>query len=130
MSVLSERLEAAATIGQVAEALRTEWETERVSIARFDHGHATFEIVGWSGKPLFAPGLEVPVDLSTQMLASAHGETYVAARFADDPVWPRPIDEFMLGIGFECGCSLALGAPDHPVGAVSLTSTAPGRTFD
>jgi DNA-binding CsgD family transcriptional regulator len=113
-----------------AAALRDEFGVDRVSVARFSCDHTMFEIVGCAGKTLLSPGLEVPVELSTQMRAPALGEVFVEASFRDAPRWNRPVDELMLGIGFQSGCSLPLRCADGTMGAVSLSATRSGESLD
>jgi DNA-binding NarL/FixJ family response regulator len=106
-----------------AAALRAEFGVDRVSIARFSPDRSTFEIVACAGKALLSPGLDVPVELSTQMQPPALGEVFVEASFRNAPHWSRPVDELMLGIGFQSGCSLPLACPDGSLGAVSFSAT-------
>jgi DNA-binding CsgD family transcriptional regulator len=113
-----------------AAALRHEYGVDRVSIARFSPDRSRFEIVGCDGKLLFSPGLEVPVQLSTQMHASALGDVFLERSFRDAPGWHRPVDELMLAVGFRGGCSLPVICGDGSSGAVSLSATDPGRSLD
>jgi DNA-binding CsgD family transcriptional regulator len=113
-----------------AAALRDEFGVDRVSIARFSGDRTMFEIIGCAGKTLLSPGMEVPVALSTQMQAPAAGEVFVEASFRDAPRWNRPVDELMLGIGFQSGCSLPLRCADGTAGAVSLSATHAGEGLD
>jgi DNA-binding CsgD family transcriptional regulator len=130
MGARSELLRDVVSLDGAASALRQEYDVDRVSIARFSSDHATFEIVGCAGKVLLSPGLEVPTELSTQMRAPALGEVFVEANFRDAPRWNRPVDELMLGIGFQSGCSVPLRCPDGSLGAVSLSATQPDRTLE
>ncbi|WP_187368925.1 helix-turn-helix transcriptional regulator [Baekduia soli] len=114
----------------MAELLRREHGADRVSVARIDHGDATFEILASAGKALLGPGLRVPVALSTQIDLPAHGRAFAEPSFTDSAGWGRPIDILMLGLGFSSGCSLALGPPGRPVGALSLSCTRPHRDYD
>jgi len=64
------------------------------------------------------------------MCAPALGEVFVEASFRDAPRWNRPVDELMLGIGFESGCSLPLCCADGSSGAVSLSATQTDRSLE
>src|ERR1700761_4222360 len=113
-----------------AAVLRNEYDVDRVSIARYSSDHARFEIVGCDGKMLLAPGLEVPVELSTQMYAAAIGHLFLEASFEDAPCWHRPVDQLMFALGFRGGCSLPVRCGDGSFGAVSISATECGRRLD
>jgi DNA-binding NarL/FixJ family response regulator len=130
MSTRSGLLRDVDSLDGAAAALRQEYEVDRVSIARYSSDHATFEIVGCAGKVLLSPGVNVPTVLSTQMEAPALGDVFVEASFRDAPRWNRPVDELMLGIGFQSGCSLPLRCSDGSSGAVSLSVTQPHRSLE
>lgn len=118
------------SLDDVAAALKQEYGVDRVSIARFSSDHSTFEIVGCAGKALLSPGLDVPVELSTQMRPPALGDVFVEASFPDSPSWNRPVDELMVAIGFRSGCSLPLEFEGGSLGAVSLSETHSDRSFE
>jgi DNA-binding CsgD family transcriptional regulator len=130
MGAASSPLAEVVSLDGAAAALREEFGVDRVSIARYGGDGATFEIIGCAGKLLLTPGLEVPVELSTQMGPPARGDVFVESAFATSPSWHRPVDELMLAIGFRGGCSLPLRLADGARGAVSLSVTEPGRSFD
>lgn len=123
-------VETAATLAQAATALHEELEVERVSIARLDHAGGTFEIVAGAGKALLMPGLDVPMQLSTQIEHAARTGIYTGADFGHDAGWQRPVDRLMVGLGFSSGCSFPVGGERRPVGVVSLSSTSPGVGYD
>lgn len=130
MSSLRERLSAAGTADQLSEVLREELVVERVSMASFDARGEAFRIEGCSGKQLLERRMAVPTALATQMLVPSSGSAFNEPDFATRDDWDRPVDHLTLGVGFRCGCSLPLGPSDAPVGAVSLSSTGSGRSFD
>jgi DNA-binding NarL/FixJ family response regulator len=123
-------VETAATLARAATALHEELDVERVSIARLDHAGGTFEIVAGAGKALLMPGLDVPMQLSTQIEHAARTGIYTGADFGHDARWQRPVDRLMVGLGFSSGCSFPVGRESRPVGVVSLSSTSPGVAYD
>jgi DNA-binding NarL/FixJ family response regulator len=128
MRTICANLEAAGTPAAAASALHGELGIDRLSIARFGPGY--FEIVAAAGRALFVPGQRLPTTVSTQLARSAAGRVYAASSFMDEFDPPRPIDELMLALGFRSGCSVPIGPPDKPVGAVSLSSTVDGLSYD
>lgn len=85
---------------------------------------ATFRIVAWDGKGIFASGTELPLATSTQVGAAAAGRAFASSDFAREPGWDRRTDRLMEALGFRSGCALPVRDRAGAVRAVvSLSST-------
>ncbi len=103
---------------------------DRVSVALVDGCTATFRIVAWDGKGIFASGTELPLATSTQVGGAAAGRPFVSGDFGTEPGWERPTDRLMQALGFRSGCAVPVhDACGDVAGVVSLSSTATGIDY-
>jgi DNA-binding CsgD family transcriptional regulator len=110
--------------------LRCDLEVDRLSLAYVDGARATFRIVAWDGKGIFASGTELPLATSTQVGAAARGSAYASADFEREPDWTEPTDRLMLALGFRSGCALPVRGGDGAVaGVASLSATSAGIEY-
>lgn len=110
-------------LAPVVELIRSEMSVDRVSIAAFNEERRSFLVVASSGRRLFAPGTELPMSTSTQILQAAAREVFLTSDFAREAGWRRPTDRLVCAVGFRSGCTVPLFAGPRVVGAISLSST-------
>jgi NarL family two-component system response regulator YdfI len=112
-------------LAPVVELIRSAMSVDRVSIATFSDERRSFLVVASSGRSLFAPGTELPMSTSTQILQAAARDVFLTNDFAREAGWRRPTDRLVCAVGFRSGCTVPLVAGSRVVGAVSLSSTTP-----
>jgi DNA-binding CsgD family transcriptional regulator len=128
--VLDRQIAQALTVGPraglaaVVELVCAEVGVDRVSVAAFDDERWSFRVVASTGRSLFAPGTELPMSTSTQIMRAAGGELFMTTDFAREPGWRLPTDRIVRAAGFRSGCTVPIFAGPRVVGAISLSSIA------
>jgi DNA-binding CsgD family transcriptional regulator len=126
-AALLERIAVAALQGEAplpraAEAVRTTFDVDRVSVARIDPAAGSFEIVAESGAPLLAPGTRLPVRTCSYFAGAPDGRVFVDGDFDASSGFRRPLDGVILAAGFHSGCSVPIHRGSRAVAALSLSA--------
>jgi DNA-binding NarL/FixJ family response regulator len=133
---LAESVEAAldpdngAGLGEALRFMRDDLAVDRISLHVFDSKGTSGRVMGSAGRPLLADGTEFPVDISTPLHTTAHGEVYIGPNWLRDPAFARCGDKLVTDMGFESGCAVPLLIGSRPSGAIALSSCTPDRSWD
>jgi DNA-binding NarL/FixJ family response regulator len=133
---LAESVEAAldpdngAGLGEALRFMRDDFAVDRISLHAFDGEAGSGRVMGSAGKPLLADGTEFPVDISTPLHTTAHGEVYIGPSWLRDPAFSRCGDKLVTDMGFESGCAVPLLIGSRASGAIALSSCTPDRSWD
>lgn len=119
-----------AGVASATGVLRRHLAADRVSISRVDPRAGTFEILHTAGAELLVRGTRLPVAISSHFAAAAARRTFLATDFAEQPTFDKPVDDVVRAAGFGSGCAVPVERDGEVVGAVALTSRAPGRSYD
>lgn len=110
--------------------LRRHLGVDRVSVSRIDPVAGTFEILHTAGDQLLVRGTRLPVAISSHFAAAAERRTFMAADFAAEPTFDKPVDDVVRAAGFGSGCAIPVERRGETVGAIALTSRVAGRSYD
>lgn len=98
------------------EALREALEAALVTLVRFDHESASFEVVGATGRPFLAPRVTLPLTASMIVFAASEGRS---AHLSAGRSW-YPLDRVTVSLGLRGGLVIPLPADEEPLGALAV----------
>ena len=99
---------------------------DRISLHSVDRAGRSFRVVGSAGREILADGTELPLETSTQVLVPAEGAVFRTSNFErwEDP-FDRPLDNLVLDMGYQSGCSIPLFMGSGPIATLCASSHRP-----
>lgn len=125
---LQKLLSRAAEAAVVAEVVQRHCSVEHVALVAFDGPNAT--VLAAAGPDLLSAGTTAPATVSTRLVCVRTGATWRSSDLTQESAFDRPIDQLALALGLRAGAAVPLTADGAVVGAVLLSSTVKGRSWE
>ncbi len=86
-----------------------------VSLIRFEHESASFDVVASAGRPFLAPGVQLPIAASMVAQEASEGRS---RHLSASQSW-YPLDRVAISVGLRCAYGVPLMVGDRAVGALT-----------